>query len=251
MSRKPDSPAAPEELPASVRAAFVYLKEAHEAARHCGRSPWDFAVELRELQTKLGLSSIDLRWLVSMGYVTHAVEATKAGQKKRVFGKPGGLVFGDTSCFVLTAAGVSVASGIHIGLPEASGQSEQPTQLLDGGDSAEPRTPAWDHELRQLRARGKIAIWFRRPAPNQETVLAAFEEDGWPPHIYNPLSPRDQDDDVQQRLHDTAIRLNRHRANDVVLFRLDGTGQGLLWEYRRNEATIRIRWSPDPHPIDN
>src|SRR5260370_26403159 len=128
MKRKPrSSPTdAVERLSASLRVALVNLKKAYDSARECRRSPWDFAVELRELQTIGGLSTTDLRWLVSKRYVTHAVEKTKARQQKRIFDKLGGLVFGDKSCFVVTAAGVS---RIGADRPEAKVKTESQAQL--------------------------------------------------------------------------------------------------------------------------
>jgi hypothetical protein len=73
---------------------------------------------------------------------------------------------------------------------------------------------------------------FRLPARNQELVLAAFEEEGWPPHIDDPLPSR-LDHDAKQRLHDTIRRLNQHQINRLIHFRGDGRGCGVLWESRR------------------
>jgi hypothetical protein len=78
---------------------------------------------------------------------------------------------------------------------------------------------------------------YRRPAPNQELVLAAFEEEGWPPQIDDPL-PGSYELDTKQRLHDTIVRLNRNQQH--------GSAKGLCWEWASDsplEATL------DPHQI--
>jgi hypothetical protein len=59
---------------------------------------------------------------------------------------------------------------------------------------------------------------FRVPALNQELVLAAFEEEGWPPHLDDPL-PKDDDTDPTQHLQATIKRLNRHQVNHLLHFR--------------------------------
>jgi hypothetical protein len=73
---------------------------------------------------------------------------------------------------------------------------------------------------------------FRLPALNQELILAAFEEEAWPPHIDDPL-PNALGQDPKQRLHDTIKRLNRHQVNRLIRFRSDGTGSGIIWELWR------------------
>jgi hypothetical protein len=70
---------------------------------------------------------------------------------------------------------------------------------------------------------------FRVPALNQELILAAFEEEGWPPHLDDPL-PQEANTDPKQRLQDTIKRLNRHQVNRLIHFRGDGSGTGILWE---------------------
>jgi hypothetical protein len=70
---------------------------------------------------------------------------------------------------------------------------------------------------------------YRVPSPNQEKVLAAFQEEGWPPHIDDPLPPV-ADESPKDHLRDTIRSLNSSQKNRVLRFRGDGTGQGILWE---------------------
>jgi hypothetical protein len=72
---------------------------------------------------------------------------------------------------------------------------------------------------------------FRQPAPSQETILATFEEEGWPPHIDDPLPPQ-PGQLPKQRLHETITNLNRHQQNRLLHFLGDGTGRGVCWQLR-------------------
>jgi len=89
--------------------------------------------------------------------------------------------------------------------------------------------PHWDAMRRELIVGGQVVKRFRRPAPNQEAVISAFEEEGWPPAIFDPLPP-DAEQDCKQRLHNTIKALNHSRLARVIRFRGDGTGQRVVWE---------------------
>jgi hypothetical protein len=78
---------------------------------------------------------------------------------------------------------------------------------------------------------------FRRPAANQELVLAALEEEGWPAKIDDPLPPT-SGIDPRVRLHDTIKALNRHHLHQILRFRGDGKGQGIRWSCRREAQPI-------------
>ena len=67
------------------------------------------------------------------------------------------------------------------------------------------------------------------PSPNQEAVLAAFEEEGWPHRIDDPL--RFQVElGPKYRLHYTIRRLNRSQQQRLIRFFGDGTGVGVCWQ---------------------
>jgi hypothetical protein len=92
--------------------------------------------------------------------------------------------------------------------------------------------PRWTVEDRQLWFDGRLLKEFRQPAPNQTTLLAAFEEQGWPAHIDDPL-PRAEwegEEDAKRRLHETIKNLNRGLPAGTMRFRGDGTGRGVVWE---------------------
>ena len=79
---------------------------------------------------------------------------------------------------------------------------------------------------------------FKLPSPNQETVLMAFQEEGWPPRIDDPLPPHPELD-PKRRLHDTIKCLNHNQQNRLIQFHGDGTGEGVLWELL--ETALRTR----------
>ena len=89
--------------------------------------------------------------------------------------------------------------------------------------------PHWDADSRRLWLNGLLVKRFRLRAVNQEAVLCAFEEDGWPERIDDPLSPQPEQD-PKRRLADTIKCLNRKLTNELIHFRGDGTGEGVVWE---------------------
>jgi len=91
--------------------------------------------------------------------------------------------------------------------------------------------PSWDIERHELRCGGKVVKKFKWRASNQETILSAFEEEGWPAHIDDPL-PQAPGIDPRRRLADAIKSLNRHQKVSLVRFCGDGTGQGVLWELK-------------------
>src|SRR5215470_6321160 len=91
-----------EELAPGVRSGLTILAEARACAQDLQRDAWDFAVEAHCLRGA-GLSDSGLRWLLCKGYAEHAVETTRARAPRRTFRRGAGLLFGDRSCFVLTA----------------------------------------------------------------------------------------------------------------------------------------------------
>ena len=92
--------------------------------------------------------------------------------------------------------------------------------------------PTWESDLRELRV-GKLVIKrFRKPAGNQVTVLASFQELRWCRRIDDPL-PGNAGYDPKRRLRDTVFALNRNHVTDnVLVFEADGTGTGVIWKWR-------------------
>ena len=93
---------------------------------------------------------------------------------------------------------------------------------------SDSRKPFWDPLRAQLNFKGKVLKQYRWLAPNQAWVLAAFQEQGWPSQIDDPLP--DSDTNPKVRIHDTIKYLNRGLTLKRIKFRGDGKGEGVLWE---------------------
>ena len=100
---------------------------------------------------------------------------------------------------------------------------------MDESKQPGAETPFWDRDRKELRIGNFVVKRFRWPAENQERVLNAFQEEGWPSRIDDPIVPH-ANICPKRRLHDTLKCLNRKQDNEIIKFRGDGTGQGVLLE---------------------
>ncbi|HJT33427.1 MAG TPA: hypothetical protein VJ783_15395 [Pirellulales bacterium] len=237
-------------LPDRVYRALASLVESYDYARDLGCDPWDFAVELTSLR-RLGVTNWDCRWLEGKKYVQHAAELTMPGEPVRTFRQGGVLLFGKRTCFVLTEAGEHFARricrespGSRLGTVGPASLPSDGAALLDApapaggvalaganGDLLEQSLkPVWDRDRQQLRVGKKIVKEFKVPAANQEVILAAFQEEHWPPRVDDPLPPHPEQD-PKRRLHDTINSLNRNQKQSLIKFLGDGSGQGVRWEF--------------------
>jgi hypothetical protein len=215
-------------LGGGIRSALELLGEAYACAWGLGRRPWDFAVEIDSLW-RSGLTNSGLRWLLCQGYAEHAREVGDRGADERCFERLGLLTITGRTCVVLTPAGVELARRLVGGARGSRHAEAVPRSAARAGRV--PILPAWDEGCRELWLGAALVKRFRQPAGSQETILAAFEEDGWPPRIDDPLPGR-LGIDPKQRLHDTIKNINRGQANRLILFRGDGTGCGVCWGVR-------------------
>ena len=99
-----------------------------------------------------------------------------------------------------------------------------PTALRGESD-----TPVWDAEHRELRVREQVVKRYKVPCPGQESILAAFQEEGWPPAIDDPLPPHPEQDQ-RRRLRNTIQNLNANQRITLIRFGGDGSGERVLWE---------------------
>ncbi len=230
-----------DEFPHPLRRAFALLHLARDYAQSTCSPAWDFALELTELR-RLGLNANDFRWLMRRGFVEHLRETTHPHEMGRSFVSCDNLAFSDQSCFSLTETGVAAAeewlggtSRLALLTGEVAPLSESDCQSAPDRHEAPSRlrasaTPRWNSEVRELLVGHTLVKCFRYAAVNQEKVLAAFEEEGWPSRIDDPLPP-EPEQDPKRRLNDTIKCLNRKQANRLLHFRGDGTGQRVVWEY--------------------
>ncbi len=226
-------------LPDGARAALAHLWKAFAYAKELDIDPWEFSLRLLHL-VELGVDESDLRWLVVNGFVEHSDEITTFRDKDRRFRRACNVAFTSETCFVLTEAGVRVVRDrrdvvtprLATGVPA----SLAIVPLAFAPSSAE--LPRWNSTLRVLRFGGLVVKRFRQRSPNQEALLTAFEESGWPARMDDPLRPRGEPD-PKQRLHFTIWRLNRNQVRNLIKFFGDGTGKGICWARLAESASVR------------
>jgi hypothetical protein len=212
------------EIDRRFQAALAMMREAYDYAVGLHRPSWDFAVEIALLRRR-GLSHSDLRWLVCRGIAEHRAEVDAPEEDRRAFVETGSLTFRKRTCFVLTAFGAEITRALHrhVALDGARVQKLLPSPCA-------PVVPEGDNECQQLRVNGELVKQFKVPAPNQELILAAFQEEGWPPRIDDPLPPH-VEQDRKRRLRDTIIALNRCQKRRLIQFIADGHGEGIRWQF--------------------
>ena len=89
--------------------------------------------------------------------------------------------------------------------------------------------PVWEARSRELRVGEWLVKRFRVPAGNQELVLSAFEEEGWPAYIDDPL-PMKAEIVPKQRLRNVIARLNGRQLVRLLRFHGNGNGEGVGWQ---------------------
>jgi hypothetical protein len=205
-------------FPEAMVPGIAMLLSAWRFAQQLRVDVWTYAVEIEGL-SMAGLTATDLRWLECNGYIDHAIETTRAHQDNRTFRKNGRMMFPAKTAVVLTAAGAEAAARLLHRSPETNGRRRRHPRFV----------PHWDKARRSLSLGGRLIKQIKQPAPDQEAIIAAFEEEGWPPRIDDPLTGR-AGRDPTHHLEQTINNLNRHQKNARIKFRGDGTGQGVRWE---------------------
>lgn len=218
VGKQPGLPHGPEAtgLGAEICRALEQLAKARDYTRQLQCDPWEFAVEIDRL-TSLGVTTSDLRWLVRKGCVEHAREVTRPGDPARKFEWSKNLAFSKETCFVMAGAASALDMGqMIVKVPRAA------------------LTPRWDADERILYLGDQIVKEFRlRSSPNQEAILSAFQEEGWPHYVDDPLSPV-ADQNPKNRLRDTIRWLNGKQKNHLIRFSGDGTGERVGWSLVQN-----------------
>ncbi len=243
---KPTCPTAEADgrLPQSAEQAIYRLLKASKYAEDTRRCLWEFALTIGELRRD-GVSENELRWLVCRGYVEHATEVISTTGNERTFDRHASLRFCKETAFVITDAGAAFSREFLKGVAHRDGDGDLNRDLTtvdvsSGSASSQlfadsspisngKSVPKWDRDRRELRLHGQLVKVFKLPSPMQEVILAAFEEENWPPRIDDPL-PAHPDLLPKRRLHDTIKSLNRNQKNCLVRFLGDGTGEGVRWE---------------------
>ena len=203
--------------------AFSLLYDAAQYAVDASCSPWEFAIPFAELQ-EMGIRTNDVRWLVCRNWLMHGQDISTPGDEHRMVRERAGAVFDSHSCFTLTTEGQQLVAN-RLRSPGLNAHHLRVTDRV----AIQSNGPCWDASRHELRLGRQLIKRFRWPALNQETILAAFEEDGWPAKIDDPLSLK-PDLDPKRRLADAIKCLNRNQEARLLKFRGDGTGEGVLWD---------------------
>lgn len=217
------------------RSALQYLLEAHECAHELGRSMWDFAVEIDVLR-RGGMSNSDFRWLICKGFAEQARELSVLGEEARAFRRNNSLTFHRKTCFMLTDSGVMFVRNA-LSQPVSTEDIVRARLGLESNGVNGVLLPHWDRDRQELRFGHLIVKQYKVPAANQEMILSAFEEEGWPPRIDDPL-PQQPHLDPKRRLHDTINSLNRNQKHALIRFLGDGSGEGVRWEPQRTDLLL-------------
>jgi hypothetical protein len=64
-----------------------------------------------------------------------------------------------------------------------------------------------------------------------ELILTAFQEEDWAERIDDPLTPLCNGNAQSNRLRNQVQALNRRLDEKLIRFCMDGTGQGICWEF--------------------
>jgi hypothetical protein len=113
------------------------------------------------------------------------------------------------------------------GLTDGEGRLSDDGRALARLLASRESKPRYDSINRTLWWRGRVVKQLEREAANQEEVLLAFEEAGWPPRIDDPL-PREVERDPKLRLRETVRSLNDKRKWRGIRFR--ASNGGVRWE---------------------
>jgi hypothetical protein len=220
-----------------LAAALGMLVRAYQYAQDTRIDRWQFAVPIREFRYA-GVTISELRWLLHSGFAVHAKEVTDPIGPARRFSRLEIHSIPPHACFVLSDKGIRLfaqtsqtkAQYITLRLQKSSPKSSIPL-ALPGEDKPilEDMRPIWYPHKRELQFRGLPVKIFRSTAPNQERILAAFQEERWSRRVDEPLPPQIEQDS-RERLRSAIKQLNRNQDNNLLRFCGDGSGRGILWQ---------------------
>ena len=200
------------------------LVEANEYSSDLTISPWAFSVGFSEA-SMMGINLNDLHWMTRRNWIQ-----CRHG-KRELFNE--GFVQHEIvkgSEFIILSSGImALRSAQKEDVAAVPLHSLKVSHANGYTLSDDFSTPKWNVERRELTVSGTVVKRFRWPAPNQEMILSVFSEEGWPSRIEDPL-PQGKGLDPKRRLGDTIKCLNRNQNVNLIRFRGDGTGEGILWD---------------------
>jgi hypothetical protein len=207
--------------------AYMELLVARWAASDSRRDPRRHAVPLKCFRAK-GIGEPVLLWMIYQAHVEHLRAVPRSARGRPKPQAVDSLRIGEASAFSLTEAGEAFAERFldDVLVPAENGAFRAAWDLLFLG----PLPPHYDKEDRVFAWGRHVLKCFRQPSVNQELVLRAAQEQGWPVWFDDPL-PRVSGTNPKTRLHDTTKDLNRRQAESLIHFKGDGSGRRIGWEY--------------------
>jgi hypothetical protein len=114
---------------------------------------------------------------------------------------------------------------IHDDLPETAAEKDPQVEQNDD-ELMDVIKPTWNPTTGRLCWGNRAIRQYRGGsiAKNVTAILNAFEEEGWPEHVHDPM-PGGKD---SQRLHEAIRTLNKDLEH--IRFRCNGDGTGIIWE---------------------
>jgi hypothetical protein len=215
-------------FPVALHGALTLLLRAYDYAQEVDCSPCDFAVDFQTLRAH-GLTKIDLKWLELKGYVQCSANRTPGERANETSPPPGSRKPAEDTQVILTDAGAAAVRSGLARVAEGNDRVEPSAVPAQGMLTGEHLVPRWDPVRRELWVGNQLVKRYRQPAPNQERILTAFEEEGWPEYIDDPLPPEPAHD-PKYHLHVTISNLNRNQLFRCLRFCGDGHGQGVRWQ---------------------
>jgi hypothetical protein len=208
--------------------AYRTLLAARCDAEERHRPAWEGAVALACLREK-GIDDAVLLWMMYQGHLDHLRLAPEGKPARNALVPAASLLLTGASSFLLTDVGEQFANDFlaDVLVPAEEGGALGPAweRFLVG-----VLVPCYDKHDRVFTWGRQVLKWFRQPAGNQEVVLNAVQELGWPLWFDDPLPPRDGMKRAR-RLHDTTAELNRRQRVHLIHFKGDGSGKRIGWEY--------------------
>jgi hypothetical protein len=111
-------------------------------------------------------------------------------------------------------------------------ESEYGRETTNGETPSKRRKqPRYEARLRELRVGEAVVKRFTQKSDGQEIILLAFQEEGWPQVIDDPLMVKD-DQEAKQRLRRAVDNLNRRQREPLLHFRVIRQGTAVAWEFR-------------------
>jgi hypothetical protein len=211
-----------------LRLAYRELLQARRLSSSRRKSSLAYPVGLPSLRGK-GVPHSALLLMLYQGHIEHFHLGETHRNDRHVPQRVDSLLMQEFSAFALTEAGDAYAKNALNN--KGMGFSEDALRVLLEMLNGPGLHPRYNKEDRLLTWGVHVVKRFRQPAGNQELLLIAAEELGWPAWFDDPL-PRAPGQNPKVRLHNSINALNRNQKSCLIHFKGDGSARRMGWEYR-------------------